>query len=304
VKVLCIPKTSLGDFTVFWSAFRPWAEDIEAEITIVAQTNWIRLMPYLGIKKVIEYPIGLLHHGSTSSTDYLIPKINNESWEMSFDFIGSETSINLIRNVRSKNRFFFCPTVECGRECKNLSLNQWTALVNQIPMEGDRDAEVLKYFTGWDNQRSVKTPMFVQRRKIVNNNRVFLHFGASRPEKCMDLPWWAKVSDLLLDRKLDVIWNQGPSECSWGMTIPQNATMVRPYDVLNLLEVLESCSVYAGNDSGPMHVAANLGLPIFAVWVEADFKEWFPWETSSRNYFVDRTISPTEAAEKIFSLFL
>lgn len=120
----------------------------------------------------------------------------------------------------------------------------------------------------------------------------------------MDLAWWSNVSELLFERNVEVIWNQGPAECSWQMPIPQTTRVVRPYDILNLLETLESSSIYAGNDSGPMHFAANLGLPIFAVWFEADFKEWFPWHTCSKNFFVDKYTLPSEAAEKILSLVL
>jgi len=304
VKVLCIPKTSLGDFMVFWSAFRPWAEDFGAEITMVAQTNWIRFMQYAGINRVIEYPIGSLHHGKNSSTHPIARNLNIEKWDLAFDFIGSQASINLMRNIHSKNRFFFCPSAQCGQENKTLSIKQWSALIEKFPMEGDRDAEVLKYFTGWNNPRSDKAPIFLRRSMFVKNNRVFLHFGASRPEKCMNLAWWSNVSALLFERNVEVIWNQGPTEYSWKMPIPQTVSVVRPYDILNLLETLESCSIYAGNDSGPMHFAAHLGLPIFAVWVEADFKEWFPWQTRSRNYFVDKYTSPRDAAEKILNLLI
>jgi ADP-heptose:LPS heptosyltransferase len=51
-------------------------------------------------------------------------------------------------------------------------------------------------------------------------------------------------------------------------------------DGLGLKELaasLEMASVFVGNDSGPMHIAAALGRPVVAVWGSSDPTVWHPW---------------------------
>ncbi len=60
-------------------------------------------------------------------------------------------------------------------------------------------------------------------------------------------------------------------ECSlhsWVETIAENTncTVIAAQNISDLLKVIDSCSVFIGNDSGPAHYAALIGKPTLVVW--------------------------------------
>ena len=56
----------------------------------------------------------------------------------------------------------------------------------------------------------------------------------------------------------------------FGLTIPQ------------LGELIRGASLFVGNDSGPMHMAAAVGTPTVAVWGSSDSRRWHPWGVPHR----------------------
>jgi ADP-heptose:LPS heptosyltransferase len=55
-----------------------------------------------------------------------------------------------------------------------------------------------------------------------------------------------------------------------GLTIPELAELIRGADL------------FAGNDSGPMHLAAAVGTPVVALWGSSNSNRWRPWEVEHR----------------------
>ena len=47
--------------------------------------------------------------------------------------------------------------------------------------------------------------------------------------------------------------------------------------ICDLAELLRGARLYAGNDSGPMHLAAAVGTPVIAIWGSSDSRSWRPW---------------------------
>ena len=59
-----------------------------------------------------------------------------------------------------------------------------------------------------------------------------------------------------------------------------------------LLALLESASLYVGNDSGPMHVAAALGTPVVGIFGSSDPERWHPWGIPHRAIAAGLECSP------------
>ena len=53
--------------------------------------------------------------------------------------------------------------------------------------------------------------------------------------------------------------------------------VLRGLSLSRLAAVLAKCDAYVGNDSGPSHLAAALGVPTVVVFRVTDAREWMPW---------------------------
>jgi ADP-heptose:LPS heptosyltransferase len=49
--------------------------------------------------------------------------------------------------------------------------------------------------------------------------------------------------------------------------------------LMDLFALVEKCSLFIGNDSGPTHAAAALKRPVVVVWGSSNFTAWHPWKT-------------------------
>jgi heptosyltransferase-2 len=62
--------------------------------------------------------------------------------------------------------------------------------------------------------------------------------------------------------------------------------------VRELLALLSLCGFLVTNDSGPMHIAAALGVPIAAIFGPTDWRTTSPWTGKARIVRVDVDCSP------------
>lgn len=59
-----------------------------------------------------------------------------------------------------------------------------------------------------------------------------------------------------------------------------------------LLALTSFAALYLGNDSGPMHVAAALGVPVVAVFGSSNPRRWHPWGVPHRALWAGLSCSP------------
>lgn len=110
---------------------------------------------------------------------------------------------------------------------------------------------------------------------------VAIHPGAGRLQKLWPIAGFVEVVDWLTERGCKVVFVGGPAEVERAEAIRDR--LARPVisfaGVLSLGELfplLERSTVFLGNDSGPMHMAAAMGTPVVAMFSYADDKEWGP----------------------------
>jgi ADP-heptose:LPS heptosyltransferase len=73
-----------------------------------------------------------------------------------------------------------------------------------------------------------------------------------------------------------------------------------PLDELRRL--LASASLFVGNDSGPAHMAAALGLPVVVIFGASDPAIWSPWRTASEVVRAPGGIAQVETAQVLDAL--
>ncbi|MBI4604989.1 MAG: glycosyltransferase family 9 protein [Planctomycetes bacterium] len=94
----------------------------------------------------------------------------------------------------------------------------------------------------------------------------WIHPGASSPAKAAPRERLAALARVLEARGFTVGWIRGPVEAERGDDRPPEPCLDRPSLVL-LAHTIACAHLYVGNDSGPTHLAAALGVPTVAVHV-------------------------------------
>ncbi|MGC8540514.1 MAG: glycosyltransferase family 9 protein [Phycisphaerae bacterium] len=99
--------------------------------------------------------------------------------------------------------------------------------------------------------------------------------GASIPRKRWPIDRYAPVAKCITDRypKSGVVVIGGPADRNAGIEIQRTIAgrVLNVAGALTLREtaaVLEKCVLYIGNDTGPMHLAAAVGVPVVAVFAD------------------------------------
>ena len=67
--------------------------------------------------------------------------------------------------------------------------------------------------------------------------------------------------------------------------------------VRELMALLSECAFLVTNDSGPMHIAAALGVPLVAIFGPTDWRKTSPWTPRARTVRVDVNCSPCRDRE-------
>jgi len=129
-----------------------------------------------------------------------------------------------------------------------------------------------------------------------NEPFVVMHAGAKRHTNQWPLERYARVADEIIRR-----WGTRVVLTGSGAELPaveRVAELMREKPIvicgqLNLPQMaalLERCSLYVGNDTGPMHIAAAVGTPTVSVFSARDFPE--RWRPCGHGHMVLRRDAP------------
>lgn len=111
---------------------------------------------------------------------------------------------------------------------------------------------------------------------------VILHPGSGGRAKCWPLPNYLRLARDLAEDGNTVTFSFGPVEEDWWGTdgaaeLERYGPVLRDLPLPELCGLLASARCYLGNDSGPTHLAAALGVPVVAVFGPATSpQQWRP----------------------------
>ena len=110
---------------------------------------------------------------------------------------------------------------------------------------------------------------------------VTVHPGAGRLQKLWTVSGFAIIADWLAAREYQVVFVGGPGELDRTSEIisllnHQTYNLVGILSLGELMALFEMSSLFLGNDSGPMHLAAAMGTPVVAMYGYADETRWGP----------------------------
>ena len=110
---------------------------------------------------------------------------------------------------------------------------------------------------------------------------VAVHPGRGRLQKLWTISGFATVADWLAARDYQVVFVGGAGESHRTSDIialvhHQTYNLVGSLSLGELMALFEMSSLFLGNDSGPMHLAAAMGTPVVALFGYADEARWGP----------------------------
>jgi heptosyltransferase-3 len=129
-----------------------------------------------------------------------------------------------------------------------------------------------------------------------------LHPFASVPAKTWSSENFRTLASFVEEHLgLEPVFVAGPGE-SLGEFRPWRC--VAGVDLEDTKSLLAGASLFAGNDSGPAHMAAALGLPCLVLFGASDPEVWGPWKTPARVLHSPQinAITPSQAAETVQQL--
>lgn len=119
--------------------------------------------------------------------------------------------------------------------------------------------------------------------------RIFLHTGAGQPIRSWPLPRYLGLCQRLRAAGYQVQVACDPHQAAWWKAAGESRVAV-PESVDTLKALLLAADCFVGNDSGPGHLAAALGLPTFSIF-GPQLPEWFA-PLSARGHSVEGKACP------------
>lgn len=125
-------------------------------------------------------------------------------------------------------------------------------------------------------------------RHAANSAYAVIHPLAATVEKT-----WPSDSFLELARHLErsmglqVVFIGGPGE---DLSRFSSYPTVPGAPLVEIVKLMRDAAFFAGNDSGPAHIAAAFGVPQLVIFGPSDAEVWAPWRTPAEVLKADRTI--------------
>jgi len=104
--------------------------------------------------------------------------------------------------------------------------------------------------------------------------RVLFHPGSGSPAKNWPSENFVYLAEEIKRKGIEIGWLAGPAEENWPS--PFSDPLLRCPDLVELARVLAGASLFVGNDSGTSHLAAAMGCPTVAIFLDSDPIVWAP----------------------------
>lgn len=110
---------------------------------------------------------------------------------------------------------------------------------------------------------------------------VALHAFAGSRTRCVAVSEWRMLADSLVRRGMAVVWigaRPELDEIRAGDTSPHwyFADAIGDGSLRDAIALVTLCTAFVGHDSGPMHIASALGVPVVGIFAPGEPRRTFP----------------------------
>ncbi|MDR1458528.1 MAG: glycosyltransferase family 9 protein [Puniceicoccales bacterium] len=203
------------------------------------------------------------------------------------------------------------------RDSRELSSFAYTQKIEYYPGKLAHAVDILRPFllsicaddriSGLVNFQVNESENFLKLLKFLPTSRYLCLFpGSRRKEK--EWPYFAKLTKLLLDKtQLTVLW-LGSSICTDGVAGDRFINFCGRTSIDDVINFIKKSRLVVANDSGPMHLAAAMEVPVLGLFIATDPKKYGPYPPWSKSNFVlskaddDKIFNENIVFDKIISI--
>lgn len=327
-RILAVKVDHIGDFVTAFPAFRrlkdafPAAElialvapasvelaDLEPSIDLVVPFQFFNARSQLGRAKTDE---ALLHA--------LAKKLASFKFDLAVDLRRDTDTRELLQlagaattaGFDGRNEFPWldvAPISEGNRPLARMrqhAADDLLNLIDAIVAAGRGEAAGIRRSGGW---ASLQAPIIASLAEFDLYKRplVCVHPAAGNATKQWPLRYFADLINLLLaTEEIDIVLIGGADEKHIARAIVERVEQRdRVHDLIGRLKLdqlpyfLDTCALFVGNDSGPKHIAAGLGVPTVGIHSGVvDAREWGPLGSSAVALRRNMTCSPCYKATR------
>ncbi|HEY2851271.1 MAG TPA: glycosyltransferase family 9 protein [Gemmatimonadaceae bacterium] len=118
-------------------------------------------------------------------------------------------------------------------------------------------------------------------RAAIGDRYAALHPFASKENRCVPLSVWMELAKMLQQRMENILWIGGSSELNRVRELPTDSSWrfidrVGDASLADTAAALADATLFVGHDSGPLHVAGALGVPVVGVFAPGEPLRTFP----------------------------
>ncbi len=243
--------------------------------------DFITTIPSILLWKKITSPESITFFGNRKIGEFAVKSgIVDTVWDSTKSCYVSLFSSNPDRSLANFSNFllFTSPDSEL---LKNISQTKPEYLFYQKPFP-EKPVHIVDYHISlFSRYKDFDIPLIPQIRIpdtgtyfSCNNKYICIAPGSGSSIKNWPLSRFIETADYLKCTGYSIVWICGPAEDN--LTIPDNDTILRNADLLQIAAVLSKCELYIGNDSGITHLAAATGCNILALFGPSDPTIWSP----------------------------
>lgn len=241
--------------------------------------------------------------------------IRHSQYDMVLDFHGLLKSGLVMRASRAPQRFAFAPPR--AREMSHLFANRRVALPSAILNRMEENlllcaaagapCDSLEVTIAVPDEVQDAIESFMQDEFHSGKQIIAVHAPVDRPEKQWPLHHYAKLVDMLLsDGRFDVLLTWGPGQQEMARKVQEMARRnphVAPEtpDLKHYAWLVKQCALFFGGDTGPMHIASAMDVPVVAVFGGTSPAKHHPFREPSQVLYagpenLQGNLSPAQAA--------
>ena len=173
---------------------------------------------------------------------------------------------------RRKNRYFLTDVLPDEKSDRAV-LGEMARLLPPLGI----DVTALRY-------RLDASPLAPRRERLasaIGRPYAALHPFASKENRCVALPVWIELSHALSERGMSILWIGSESELNRLRSFaasPQWRFIDRAGGgtLADTCAALAGAALFVGHDSGPLHVAGALGVPVVGIFAPGEPRRTFP----------------------------